>query len=461
MPVLEALIIKTREVIKIYSFPEWKNFGLRLYKGSAWNLLATVFNQGSTFAVNIIVARILMREGFGEYAMVQTTLLTMASLAQLSTGYTASKYIAEYRSTDPERVGRIMGLCTIVSTIMAGLMALILTVIAPWVAGSILKAPHLAFSLIMGSGFLFFSSINGYQMGALSGLEAYGGLARAGLVSGIVTVFLIPFGAWWYRLNGALIGLSISAFIRCVIHNRSLRLESGKRNIKPTYLKGLWQETEVIAKFALPAAMAGYFTMLIIWLANSFLVQQPGGFGKMALYSAANNIRVLVLLIPNLINNVALSILNNEKGKGDTVQYNRVFKSNILHIFLASLVGLIVMGVFGDRILQLFGKDFSAGYFLLWILLFSTIFEGLSIALYQYIQSQGKMWLSFISINIPRETFLVLAAYYLVQSYGASGLAAAYLGSTILGFIFHLLLVTSLYNKVSRVNMQKSADAHE
>ncbi len=57
--------------------------------------------------------------------------------------------------------------------------------------------------------------------------------------------------------------------------------------------------------------------------------------------------------------------------------------------------------------------------------------------------------------------FLVLAAYYLVQSYGASGLAAAYLGSTILGFIFHLLLVTSLYNKVSRVNMQKSADAHE
>ena len=49
--------------------------------------------------------------------------------------------------------------------------------------------------------------------------------------------------------------------------------------------------------------------------------------------------------------------------------------------------------------------------------------------------------------NVPREAFLVVAAYYLVQSYGGAGFAAAYLGSTILGLIFHFSLVAMLYRK--------------
>jgi hypothetical protein len=42
----------------------------RLIKGTALNFLAVAFNQGSTLIVNIIVARILMKQSFGEYAMV-------------------------------------------------------------------------------------------------------------------------------------------------------------------------------------------------------------------------------------------------------------------------------------------------------------------------------------------------------------------------------------------------------
>ncbi|HED01019.1 MAG TPA: hypothetical protein ENN18_11695 [Proteobacteria bacterium] len=423
----------------------------RLIKGTGFNLIAVAFNQGSTLIANIIVARILMKQGFGEYAMVQSTLLTVAALSQLAIGYTAAKYIAEYRSSDPARAGRIMGLCALVSALMAGVGAFLLITIAPWLAGAMLKAPHLAFALMIGSGFLFFSAINGYQTGALSGLEAYGSLAKAGVASGIVAVAAISLGAWWGGLNGTLVGLSINAFVRCAIHNRWLRLESRVQGITPQYRGSLDQEKAIIYKFALPAAIAGYYSMPMIWLANSFLVRQPSGYGEMALYSAANNIRILVMFLPSVMNSVGLSVLNNEKAKGDVSHYNRVFRSNVLYIFLVSLGGVLVMGVFGRQILQLFGKDFAAGHFLLWLLLVASIFEGLSIALYQYVQSQAKIWLSFFTINVPRETFLVVAAYYLVQSYGGAGLAAAYLGSTILGLAFHLFLVAMLYEKNRKV----------
>ncbi len=419
----------------------------RLIKGTVLNLLAVAFNQGSTLIVNIVVARILMKQSFGEYAMVQSTLLTVAALSQLATGYTASKYIAEYRSSDPEKAGRIMGLCALVSALMAGVGTIALIAIAPWLADAVLKAPHLSFALMLGSGFLFFSTINGYQMGALSGLEAYGGLAKAGVASGTVAVATISLGAWWGGLNGTLIGLSVTAFVRCAIHNRWLRLESRVLGIKPQYGRNLSREKAVVLKFARPAAIAGCYMTPMIWLANSFLVRQPGGYGEMALYSAANNLRILVLFLPNVMNSVGLSVLNNEKAKGDINHYNRVFRYNVLYIFLVSLGGLLIIGVFGRPMLQLFGKDFGAGHFLLWLLLVASLFESLSIALYQYVQSQAKMWPAFFGITVPREAFLVVAAYFLVQSYGGTGLAAACLGSTILGLIFHFSLVAMLYRK--------------
>lgn len=423
----------------------------RLIKGTALNFIAVAFNQGSTLIVNIIVARILMKQIFGEYAMVQSTLLTVATLSQLATGYTASKYIAEYRSSDPERAGRVMGLCAIVSALMAGMGVFLLIAIAPWLANTMLKAPHLAFALIVGSGFLFFSSINGYQIGALSGLEAYGSLAMAGVASGVLAMVAISIGAWWGGLNGTLLGLSISALVRCAIHNRWLRVESRVQGIKPQYRGSLSQEKAVILNFALPAAIAGHYSMPMIWLATSFLVRQPDGYGEMALYSAANNLRILVLFMPNVINSVGLSVLNNEKAKGDLNHYSRVFRSNILYIFLVSLGGVIVMGFFGQPILLLFGRDFGVGHFLLWLLLIASLFEALCIALYQYLQSKAKIWFSFFSITVPREAFLVVAAYYLVKPYGGVGLAAAYLGSTILSLIFHLSLVYVLYKNDRKV----------
>jgi O-antigen/teichoic acid export membrane protein len=405
------------------------------------NLIAVAFNQGSTLIANIIVARILLKQTFGEYAMVQSTLLTVAALSQLATSYTAAKYIAEYRSSDPQRAGLIMGLCALVSAIMAGVGALLLIGLAPCLAGNILKAPHLASALMIGSGFLFFSSINGYQTGALSGLEAYGSLAKVGVASGIVAVTAISLGAWWGGLNGTIIGLSISAFVRCVIHNRWLRFESHMQGIVPRYRGSLSQEKAIIFKFALPAAIAGYYSMPMIWLANAFLVRQPKGYGEMALYASSSSVRLLVLFIPQVINNVSLSILNNIRGSGDAQRYKRAYRCNVVIIFFATLTGGLVIGLFGDTILGIFGKEFRGGKMVLQVLMISTVFEGVAIALYQHLQAQGKMWSSLFYINIPRETVFVVLAFILVPVQGAVGLSISYALCWLLTLVVICMLV--------------------
>ena len=151
----------------------------RFQRGVAFNLVGTFFNQGSTFVVNIVVANLLGRQIFGEYAIVQNTLVAVSVFVQLGIGYVATKYVAEFRWTDRERTGRILGMLCGFSTILAGIASLTLLFLSRWLAVSMLKAPTLSTSLAIGSAVLLFAVLNGFLIGALAGLEGYRVLARA------------------------------------------------------------------------------------------------------------------------------------------------------------------------------------------------------------------------------------------------------------------------------------------
>ena len=166
----------------------------RIVRGTFANFVAVAFNQGSTLVANVLVARLLSKTGYGQYAIVVNTLLTLATLAQLAIGYTASKYLAESRSSDKARSGRIVGACSLFSAISAAIGVGLIVVLSPWIAETLLLAPQLEAAFLVGAAFLGFSAINGYQLGALSGLEAFEKLAVAGTLSGLSAIGFIRAG---------------------------------------------------------------------------------------------------------------------------------------------------------------------------------------------------------------------------------------------------------------------------
>lgn len=426
----------------------------RILTGTFWNFVATIAGQGSTFVVGIIVANLLKLNEYGEYAIILSTLLSLAGIVQLSIGQTVTKYVAEYRSTNVDKVGNILGLCFSVSIITALVGSVILILGAPYIAEYVLKAPHLSLPLMIGAGFLLFSVINGYQMGVLAGLEGYQSLAKAGMASAVVAIVSITIGAWQFQLTGAVLALSFSALLRFVFHYLWLRKALLKLNISPSYFQ--WdKEKNVLYHFAVPAAAAGFYSIPAIWLANSILVRQPNGYEQMALFSAAFSIRTLVLFIPNVFNTVGLSILNHLKGSNNHAHYKRVYGLNVLIIFLLTSLAAIVVGLFGDFSLRIFGNKFALALPVLWALLFSTIPEGLLMGLTQYLQSQEKIWLTLFAINIPRETLLVIMAFFLIPKYGALGLAYTYaIVHTFALFVIVIIIINKI--RVNR-NLQPSA----
>ena len=407
----------------------------RLIQGTLLNLIAVAFNQGSTLAVNILVARILLKQAFGEYAMIQSTLITATGLMQLATGYSAAKYIAEYRTTDPARAGRIMGLCRTLSTVMAFIGALAVLALSPWLASAMLGAPHLTVALRLGTVFILFVSINGYQTGSLSGLEAYDALATAGVAGACFTVPVIALGAWLGGVNGAVIGLGISALVRCGIHREFLRRETRAQGIIPAFRDLLSQEKTLILKFFLPASIAGYYAVPMIWLGSSLLVLQPGGYTEMAQYAVAMSFKSLLLFTPAVINTVASSMLNHLKGTCQGDCYEVLYKSNVVLVFCISLATALLLGLFGTRMLAIFGKNYAAAKPVLLLLLAAGVLEATTTALYQRIQNQGRIWLSFLCINLPLGPMFLILAYLLVPRHGALGLGIANLAMTALSLL--------------------------
>ena len=296
------------------------NLRTRLAHGVAWNTVGVVFNQGSTFLVNVLLAHILGVTVFGKYAMVQSTVAVATQLAQVAAGYTATKYVAEFRATDPARAGRLLGLLGLVALSMATLTAAILLVASGFLAHSLLREGNLAPALAIASAAVFFSAISGFFMGALAGLESYRTLGLAGITSGAVYVATCVTGAEIGGLRGAVAGVAISALLQSGVLWQCVRREARRNGILVRFA-GLESEADIILRFAIPAALPGFIAMPAVWISNAFLVGQEGGYALLALFTAANSFRIIVLFLPNIVNSVTMSVLNHQKGLHDDHRY--------------------------------------------------------------------------------------------------------------------------------------------
>ena len=412
--------------------------GARLRAGITLNLTATVFNQGSTFAVNLVLANLLGRERFGEYTMVLGTVATLGTLGQLSMGYTATKYLAEFRTSDPERASRILSLCAITAAIAAALAALCLAVPAAAIAARTLDAPHLTSALRLSAAAVFFMVLNGFLTGTLAGLESYRAIARAGLVSGTLYFVCCVLFAWHGGLEGAVAGIALAAAAQCVILAVLVKQETARHEIRLT-ARELGRERAVVSRFAVPASANGFLSLPAIWGATALLAAQPEGYHQVALFGAANSFRTMVLFLPQTINTVGMSVINNESRSG--AGSRRVFWLNAALTAATALGVAALIVAAAPWLLAMFGPEFVEGRLALTILLGAALIEAAAIATYQIVIARGWMWHSFLMVSLPRAAALVLLAALLTPLWGAAGLATAYVVAWSLALAGILVLV--------------------
>jgi O-antigen/teichoic acid export membrane protein len=411
---------------------EASEIGFRLAKGTFWSLAGAVISRGLMLVASVFVARMLGKAGYGELGMIQSTVGMFGVFAGFGLGVTATKYVAEFRRSDPDRAGRILSLSGLVATATGGLMTLGLLIFAPWLAQHTINAPHLTGALRIGAVMLLVSALNGAQTGALAGFEAFRTIAYVNLFVGLFSFPILVCGAYFGGLTGAVWALTINLGINWLLNHLALRKEARRHDVPFTF-RNCSRELSVLWRFSLPAVLAGSMVGPVNWICSALLVNQPDGYGEMGIFSAANQGYHLMLFLPAMLGSVVLPILSERLGQNGIRQSRKLLivtmKMNAVLVF--PVVALACLA--SPHIMSFYGEGFRNGWPTLIVVLLTVGVLTIQTPVGQIIAASGRMWIGCV-MNLAWAVIFVFGTLILIDL-GSLGLAtaraAAYLAHTV------------------------------
>jgi O-antigen/teichoic acid export membrane protein len=423
---------------------EASEIGYRLAKGVFWVMAGTVISRGLMLAASVLVARMLGKTGYGELGMIQSTVGMFGVFAGFGLGLTATKHVAEFRSSDPDRAGRIISLSWLVAMATGGLMSLGLLIFAPWLAGHTINAPHLAGILRIGAIILFINALNGAQTGALAGFEAFQTIAYVNLFVGLISFPILVAGVYFGGLTGAVWALAINLGFNWLLNHLALRKEARRYRVPFTF-RGCDRELSVLWRFSLPTVLSGLMSGPIHWVCNALLVNQPDGYGQMGIFSAANQWYVMMLFPVGLLGQVMLPVLSERFSQKDGRQSKRALILGVKINLLIVVPLVLLASLASPYIMNLYGESFRSGWpTLVLVLLSAGIIAGQS-PVGQLVAASGKMWAGFAMNGGWALTFIV--STLLLVRFGSLGLATARLIGDILHTTWTLWFVVWIFRK--------------
>ena len=410
-----------------FLMPYWKRLqasplGLRLAHGFFWSLVGTVLSRALSIASSILVARMLGTVGMGELGIIQSTVGIFGAFAGLGMGLTATTYVAQYRSRDPQRAGAILHLSALVTWISGALMTLVMVALAPWFAQHTLAAPHLTGLIRAGSLLLLLGAINGAQTGALAGLEAFKTIARLNVMVGLLTFPLMVSGAAWYGLTGAVCGLVGSLAANCLLSHRALRREAAVAGI-PIASKLQSEDWAILWQFSLPSVLCGVVFGPANWACNALLVNRPDGYAEMGIYNVTQSWFNAVVFLPGVLAQVVLPLLSSQAGEVGKHSSRRLVGLAIKANAIAVVPVVLFIAAASPVIMGLYGPEFCDGWPVMAVVVTTAGILAIQFPPVQALTAAGRMWGVFFTYVTYGLAFVALT--YILADWGALGMATA------------------------------------
>lgn len=416
----------------------------RFSSGSFWLTVGLLFWRLPSATTTILIGRILGPTGFGEFGMVNSTVQMMADYGGLGVGPTASRYVAQNRVTDPRKAARVLKLTTMISFVACLLVACLLAFGSQYLATSVLKRPALAVALVVGGVLLLFLVTAKVREYALTGFERFSAVARVNAWRGMATPLVCLPLAYFGWVTGAITGLAVVAGITLALMSVQLRAAIRETGF-PTDVSWRESRTEmsVMWTYALPGALTSALMAFAMWYSRLLLVGHPGGYAELGLFEAANQWRMLILFMPDVLARAVGPILAASFGAGADGDFRRTVRLQTLALCsTAAPVCILAIGL-SQVVALLFGAGFAAAEPVIAVLVIAVFFYALNQAVRQTYNAVGRRWVNFAMYLLWACTLLG-ASSILVPRMGATGLAWSMLAAEAL-----LLLVQAAFVELS------------
>jgi O-antigen/teichoic acid export membrane protein len=412
-----------------------------LVKGASWSMVALLLARGLGMLSSIAVARTIGQEDFGKLAMVLSTTGVLSVLGGSALGLTVTKYFAELRRTDPQRVAAIYRKTFNVALIGSTCLAFGTILFNSEFGSYLLGATGVPDLLLLGAPLVVFGALRGVQGGALSGMEDFKDLALVSLVEGVLNVSLVYLGARVWHVHGALIGYSVSGMLVVAFGHVLLRRLFRRFGIP---LTGINKDVPlgVLRNFSLPAFISSALIVLTTWGCNVMLVVHGSQFSELAILNVTYQWRTAILFFPNAFGPTVLPLLTRLRSSGEVVRYKSALRTSILLSGGTSVAIAAGISILSPFIMSAYGRGFATGTSTLVLVSVSAILSTIAGILGQSITSAGEMWAGLWT-NLVWAISLLLLSFTLSWR-GAVGIA----GSLVAAYLLHLAVVWLYSNRL-------------
>lgn len=418
---MNKLIIEFKDVISKITENDRKTIKGKLIYGFFWNLISALASQGFPLIAAIITARLLGTVGYGQFGMLNSTVILFSTFAGMGLGITATKYVAQYHQTDPQRTGRIIGLTTILGLLAGSLMCILLFIIAPWLATNMLTAPQLSTELRIVSILLLFNALLGIQSGIIVGFGAFKNLARIAILQGIIASILTITSAYIFGLTGVVVALVVNSAINLILYKININNLVKEFNIKINYVKSL-KEKEILWTLSFPTLLSNVMVGPVIWIANTIIINTPEGYAQLGLFNAADQWKNMLLFLPYIIGGVLLPMVS-----ANNIKENKPLETlNILASWIIVIIIAIPLISFPEIIAFLYGQEYFSTIFLqsLTLMMFVSCLLAYTQGILRKLVAKNLMWLGFLNNLVWGCMFLILV--YMLKMWGSLGLSISY-----------------------------------
>jgi O-antigen/teichoic acid export membrane protein len=377
-----------------------------LFKDSVWALIGSVLSNAFSLCAGITIARFLGKEVFGEYGMIKTTLVEIAILSTFGFGYATTKYIAQYKKEQPEKIVQIVNYSSFITLISSAFIAFLIFIFAEQLA-HILKEPDLANMLRFSAVAIVFNAINTTQTGILSGFAAFKTIAFNKFISGFILLLLSVLLTYHYGLKGAIIALTVSLVLNGILNYISVHKILANYTKHPSDKK----LNKQILQFSLPIALRDSSFTIVYWL-TAFLIVHLSNYGELGIYTAAIQWGGIVSYLPGALNNVMLCYFS--ESVNEMARHEKIVKSMLLASIITTIIPFLFILFFSGFISSFYGSSFVGMDNILIIVMFIGVITAITGVYTQEFIALGRNWFLVITRFI-RDSFSLIIAVALIK----------------------------------------------
>lgn len=414
----------------------------KILSSSVLLLIGNIFGRLAVFVINIIAARLLPQEIFGQYTMLRSTASMLENILTGSIGSVIVKKTAESTNNKNNLSNMLISILILNITFVAVLSLIILintdTIIKYFFIDT--KLIHTGF--LLSILILIISILSLSLQKIFIGLEIYKKFAITSTIVSVISILFSWFSIKYFNFYGIFYAIIFYFFIdfifKFILIKNFFILKEFNFNLVIKNIKNF-------LLFSYPILLSVIVSAFSFWYSKVLVLKSTGQYSQIGIYDAAYQWLTIIMIITGATTSVALPMLSKVIN---TKESKKIFFTNlIVNLLISSLIAFLFI-VYSKEIMSIYGKEFIKGAEILSILSITSIFFTLSSLFNKFVISIEHKWIIFLNIILSTFVlFIVLFNFINLQIYAlAYSLLSFYISSCFIYLIYISIKIKKGYN---------------